>query len=479
MPNQTVIDNLIVRLGLDPREFAKAEKQAEKDIEALKQKTEKSASGMGASIGKLAARWLTVAAAISAVKKVVSVIDDAAESTRRLGIDAKNYDIAANRLRNFENAVEMAGGSSEEARKTIAGFQKSIFDLAYNGSVSDSLMMLARLGVQFQTSTGEARDFNDVVLDTADAISKAQAQGMSRSNAFQFLQQAGFDQGTAQLILSGRANIEAETKRQESRYQVTPGALTGAERVRTASLEKDQQVEAFKVKGLEAGAGNVQALVNDIIAHPSKALDRLSDAATHAGTALEDWALKATGQSRGMRNNNPGNIRALAGQQADRHGFRVFPTMEAGVKAAKHQLELYEQRGITTMAAAVAKWAPPNENDTAAYIKEVEKSTGIKPGENIAGQEDLLLSGMFRHESGPTAPGVQEIADITTMQDDAMDTPATPGSPGGGTTYNKTDVQIDKIEVKSAATDAEGLAGDLDDALSRKLMASHAETGMN
>lgn len=479
MPNQTVIDNLVIRLGLDPKEFAKAEKQAEKDIEALKQKTEKATGAMSLSIGKLAARWLTVAAAFSAAKKAVNFIDDAAESTRKLGIDAKNYDIAANRLRNFENAVEMVGGSSKDARRTVAGFQKAIFDLAYNGQVSDSLVMLARLGVQFQTSTGEARDFNDVVLDTADAISKAQAEGMSRSNAFQFLQQAGFDEGTSQLILSGRANIEAETKRQEKRYQATPGALQAAEGVVTARTEKEQQVNAGGMHLVELGAGKIQQTVNEMIAHPTEAFERLTTAASHLATTFEDWGLKATGQSRGMRNNNPGNIRALPGQRFDRHGFRVFDTMEEGVKAAKHQLQLYEQRGITTMAAAIAKWAPPSENDTAAYIKEVEKSTGIKPGENIAGQEDLLLSGMFRHESGPTAPGVEEIADITTMQDDAMNAPATPGSSGGGTTYNKTDVHIDNIEIKSAATDAEGLAGDLDDSLNRKLMASHAETGMN
>jgi hypothetical protein len=477
VPSTTVIDRLLVSLGLDTRDFTKGEKTVAAATLDLERKTKASANGMSAGLGKLAARWLTVAAAITAVKKVVSVIDDAAESTRKLGIDAQNYDIAASRLRNFENAVQMMGGSAEEARKTVAGFQRSIFDLAYNGQVSDSLMMLARLGVQFQTATGEARNFNDVVLDTADAIQTAQAQGMSRSNAFQFLQQAGFDQGTAQLILSGRANIEAEQGKQEQRFQVTPGALKGAEDTNRSAIDFEQQAEALKVKGLEVGAGSAQNFVRDLIAHPSTALDHLSDAATHAGTALEDWALKATGVSRGMRNNNPGNIRALKGQKADRHGFRVYDTMEEGIKAARHQLALYESRGLTTAQQAISTWAPPNENDTAAYIKEVEKSTGIKPGEDIRGQEDLLLSGMFRHESGPGAPSVQDIADINTMQDDVMDSPAAPGIQGG-TTYNKTDVHIDNIEVKSPAADAPGLADDLDDALSRKLLASHAETGM-
>lgn len=475
MANATVIDQLIIKLGLDPRDFTKGEKQVAHDVLQTEQKVKRSADGMGRSITGLATKWLTVAAAVAAVKKVVSVIDDAAERTRRLGIDAKNYDVAADKLRNFENAVVMMGGNAEQARATVAGLQKSIFDLAYNGQVSDSLVMLTRLGVRFQNATGEARDFNDILLDTADAIGKAQQNGMSRASAFQFLQQSGFDGGTAQLILSGRANIEKETAAQAQRFQVTPGALQGAEKTVRGSIDLDQQAEALKVKGLEVGAGSAQTFIRDLIAHPSTALDKLSTAATHAGTALENWALKASGISRGLRNNNPGNLKAVGGQRRDREGFAMYATMEEGIRANNRQIQLYESRGLTTARAIVNKWAPAKDkNNIPAYLADIEKSTGLKPDEDVRGQEALLESGMFRHESGDKAPGVQDIADILTMQDDAAPTPGT----GGGAAISKTDVHIDSITVNTQATDAETMADDLDGALSRKLMASHAEPGM-
>lgn len=476
MPNATVIDQLIIKLGLDPRDFTKGEKQVAADVLQTEQKVKKSADGMGRSITGLATKWLTVAAAVAAVKKVVSIIDDAAERTRRLGIDAKNYDTAADKLRNFENAVVMMGGNAEQARQTVAGLQKSIFDLAYNGQVSDSLVMLTRLGVQFQTATGEARDFNDIILDTADAIGKAQANGMSRASAFQFLQQSGFDGGTAQLILSGRANIEKEQATQKGRYQVTPGALQGAEKTARGSIDLDQQTEALKVKGLEVGAGSAQTFVRDLIAHPSQALDKLSTAAEHAGTWLENIALKASGTTRGLRNNNPGNLKAVGGQRRDREGFAVYATLEEGIRANDRQIKMYEARGLTTARQIVNRWAPKaDNNDVAAYLKDIEKSTGIKPDEDVRGLEPLLESGMFRRESGSQSPGVQDIADILTMQDD---TAPTPGTQGASAAYNKTDVHIDGITVNTQATDAEGMADDLDGALSRKLMASHAEPGM-
>lgn len=481
MPSATVIDQLIVKLGLDPRDFTKGEKQVAASVLDVEKKVKASATSMSGQLVGMAAKWLTVAAAIAAVKKVVGAIDDAADATRKLGIDAKNYDTAAARLRNFENAVQMMGGSAAEARQTLAGFNRSIFDLAYNGQVSDSLVMLSRLGVQFQDATGQARDFNDVILDTADAIAKQQQQGMSRSNAFNFLQQSGFDAGTSQLILSGRANIQAEQARQGGRFQVDGKALAGAENVVTSRIDKEQQIDALGVKGLGVGAGSIQATINQMIAHPSEALDKLSNAASRAGTIFEGWALKASGTTRGLRNNNPGNIRATKGQRRDREGFAMYDTMEEGVRAAEHQLKLYEGRGINTVGGAINKWAPSSENDVPAYLRDIQKSTGMKPGEKIEGQEALLLSGMFKHESGNKAPGAEEIADILTMQDDVGPMPdhSAPPTPGaqGGTTYNKNDVHIDSITVNTQAKDADKLASDMDAAMQRKLMASHAEPG--
>lgn len=482
MPSATVIDQLIVKLGLDPREFTKGQKQVAAETLKTEQTVKQSADGMGRNLVGMAAKWLTVAAAIAAVKKVVGAIDDAADATRKLGIDASNYNTAAAKLRNFENAVQMMGGSAAEARSTVASFNKSIFDLAYNGQVSDSLVMLSRLGVQFQDATGQARDFNDVILDTADAIAKQQQNGMSRGNAFQFLQQSGFDAGTAQLILSGRQNIQAEQARQGQRFQVDNKALGGAENVVTSRIDKEQQLGALGVKALGVGAGGVQAAINEAIAHPTEALHKLGDAASRAGTIFENWALKAAGTTRGLRNNNPGNLKAVKGQRRDREGFAMFDTMEEGVRHANAQIGRYEAQGITTAEGVVNKWAPSADgNDVKAYLADIQKTTGIKPGEDIRGQEALLESGMFKHESGNKAPSVEDIADILTMQDDVgpasdHNSPPTPGAQGGAT-YNKNDVHIDNITVNTQAKDADKMASDMDAAMQRKLMASHAEPG--
>lgn len=483
MAGQTVIDQFIVKLGLDPRDFDKGTKQAAASVVNAENNVRKSTDGMGRSITSLAGKWLTATAIIAGIRKGITVIDDVAERTRRLGIDSKNMgQESAAAMRNWENAVEDAGGSAEEARKTIGGLNKALFDLAYNGQVSDSLVMLGRLGVQFQDASGQARDFKSVVLDTADAIGKAQAQGMSRQDAFQYLQQSGFDAGTAQLILEGRGAIESGLATQGSRRQVSGEDVQKATDIRRASIGKDQALEGAKIAGMET-FGGVQEEINKFIeklASPggvNKALDDLGDKATKLGTAFDDWTIRAGGTTRGLRNNNPLNIRAVGDQNADRKGFRVFRTMEDGIKAADAQLDRYAKRGINTIEKIVSTWAPPSENDTKAYIDDVVNQTGIPAGQVLEDSDRaMLIAAMARHESGKGAPDSGAVADTLQFNPDAEAMP-TPNAQGGST-YNKTDVQIDNITVQTQAKDATAMADDMDGAVRRKLLASHAEQGM-
>jgi len=86
------------------------------------------------------------------------------------------------------------------------------------------------------------------------------------------------------------------------------------------------------------------------------------------------------------RNNNPGNLR-FAGQPGAKQGaggFAAFDSVELGRNALRNQISLNIERGydatgrpIVTLADLITSWAPPNENDTAAYIRNVAAWTGI------------------------------------------------------------------------------------------------------
>lgn len=87
---------------------------------------------------------------------------------------------------------------------------------------------------------------------------------------------------------------------------------------------------------------------------------------------------------RGLRNNNPGNIRRSAVRykgecaEGDGDGFRRFESMAYGYRAMFVLLHTYALRyGSHTIEAMISRYAPPLENDTQAYIRRVSRSAGV------------------------------------------------------------------------------------------------------
>lgn len=83
---------------------------------------------------------------------------------------------------------------------------------------------------------------------------------------------------------------------------------------------------------------------------------------------------------RGLRNNNPGNIRdtgqgwqgEIPAQQRTDLEFCQFVTIEYGYRALLKLLQNYHRvYGCQTLADYISRWAPSNENDTNAYLRAV------------------------------------------------------------------------------------------------------------
>ena len=97
---------------------------------------------------------------------------------------------------------------------------------------------------------------------------------------------------------------------------------------------------------------------------------------------------------RGLRNNNPLNIRhssdcweGVRKEQTDK-AFVQFKSMAYGYRAAWKILQTYYERFCMqskpfTVRNIVSRWAPPAENDTEAYIKNVLTLSGIGGRENL------------------------------------------------------------------------------------------------
>jgi len=98
--------------------------------------------------------------------------------------------------------------------------------------------------------------------------------------------------------------------------------------------------------------------------------------------------------TRGLRNNNPLNIRRSADRwegtattQTDQ-SFVQFKTLAYGYRAAWKTLDTYclrfrRERRVYNVRNIIARWAPPAENDTDAYVRAVVRLSGLGGNENI------------------------------------------------------------------------------------------------
>lgn len=93
---------------------------------------------------------------------------------------------------------------------------------------------------------------------------------------------------------------------------------------------------------------------------------------------------------RGIRNNNPLNIRIgckWKGEVANPtdKDFEQFTCMHYGVRAGFLLLQRYIERyHLDTIAKIISRWAPATENATQTYIKFVCKKTGLGANEKIS-----------------------------------------------------------------------------------------------
>lgn len=126
------------------------------------------------------------------------------------------------------------------------------------------------------------------------------------------------------------------------------------------------------------------------------------------------------------RNNNPGNLR-YAGQAGATQGdsnFARFQTPEQGYQALINQIQLDQRKGMP-LGAFIAKYAPPEENDTSAYVQHVARALGINPGtpiDNLSPHE--LAKVIAQKESGA------QVIDLPTVPLPTLGKPQPPAGPG-------------------------------------------------
>lgn len=145
---------------------------------------------------------------------------------------------------------------------------------------------------------------------------------------------------------------------------------------------------------------------------------------------------------RGIRNNNPGNIEwgspwqgLVPRDRATDPRFCQFTDPAYGIRAlAVVLLTYYDKRKardgsrIDSVREVIERWAPPSENNTTAYAKQVAAVLNVDPNSETLNLHDYatlrgIVEGIIRHENGnPDSYGVAPFNNVNQWySDDVID----------------------------------------------------------
>ena len=207
----TVIDSLIVELGLDPRKFndgqraaldafKKTSEQARKSGREIEESGDKAAQ----SITKLTSTVLSMFAAFAAGVGIASFTKDILSADAALGRLSGNLGESPQDLYAWQKAAERVGGSADSVASTFENVSKSLVELRTQGKLMPREFsdLRALTGINIELYKGPVRFLNDA------SVALKKLYDIDPSRAHSVAQALGIDDATATMMFKNGAGLK-------------------------------------------------------------------------------------------------------------------------------------------------------------------------------------------------------------------------------------------------------------------------------
>lgn len=275
----TVIDTLFMELGIDSSKFIRQAGQAVSKLddmtgafEKAEAKTGKSGKGLDKhaekvgqnvkqaknlteAMGKVAKGAAALFALVTGSNALDKLIRETAEANVQLDNLSRNIGMGRNSLQAWGGMAEMAGGSAEGMKGSLAGLSMGITRLTTMGDTS-IVPFFNAFGVALLNADGKARNLDSIMLDLSDRFSK-----MDRVQAYNLAKSMGLDDGTINTLLLGRAEMEKMLEMQRNLYRSGEKEIAVSRELTRSRAYLNQQWDALKNMVADALAPHLLRLV--------------------------------------------------------------------------------------------------------------------------------------------------------------------------------------------------------------------------
>lgn len=244
----TVIDALLITLGLDTSDFRKGQKDVSDDLKKQREDAKKTAKEMAEQGKKAASFFSSIKTELLALTGVtvtagglMSLVKNTTSSLMDLSIQSKALGMTARELDGFGKAAESAGSSFERITAALQGFQAakqgSLFGDTSSPIFSGMRMLTALTGDTFDVYSKDAKSLARSYLES---LRKVKDPNIRR----QIGAMGGFDDATIQRNQEGRFLPDVDRLTKSS--GITDASTKGAKEFTAAWAELNQNLETTK-----------------------------------------------------------------------------------------------------------------------------------------------------------------------------------------------------------------------------------------
>ncbi len=271
----TVIDELIVRLSLDPKDFQKGQKEAAASFLKTKEAATKTgkdiedgAKKTAAGVEKMTRTVIALFGAIAGARSLTDLVTGLTQANAELGRFSANVGLSPQRVAAWGAAVQRVGGDAGQAQGTIAKLT-STFTAFKNGmgNLPDEFWFLRqRSGVNINP-LGSTEESLSGIAEAIQKLSKT-----DRKSAFNFAQGLGIDASTFEVMRQQGAGINKYLADLE-KFGPSDKAVENATKLQEAWGKLVQTLGAIAQKFTEVVSPHLTALIESL----TKLFERLAN----------------------------------------------------------------------------------------------------------------------------------------------------------------------------------------------------------
>lgn len=302
----TVIDALLITLGLDTSDFRKGQKDVSDDLKKQREDAKKTAKEMAEQGKKAAAFFSSIKTELLALTGVtvtagglMSLVKNTTSSLMDLSIQSKALGMTARELDGFGKAAESAGSSFERITAALQGFQAakqgSLFGDTSSPIFSGMRMLTALTGDTFDVYSKDAKSLARSYLES---LRKVKDPNIRR----QIGAMGGFDDATIQRNQEGRFLPDVDRLTKSS--GITDASVKGAKEFTEAWVVLNQNLETtknqfytFLIPYVREFNGVLLQLSNWMKSHPDEMRQKVESffGAIESGAKVADNAARSVG----------------------------------------------------------------------------------------------------------------------------------------------------------------------------------------